>query len=125
MTDCMSMALIEAPAAFMSSLIGIALDICIGIAGTAGELISIGATALAAGRGDGCRLLAGGVGDAGPLVIPGVGPIVISGIGDELDGGAKAARALPEKRAVAAAIVTKASGKRSNRTAAFRSIYYG
>ena len=114
------MALIEAPAAFMSSLIGI------GIAGAAGELISIGATALASGRGDGCRLLAGGVGEAGPLVIPGVGPIVISGIGDELEGGgAKAARALPEKRAVAAAIVTKASGKRSNRTAAFRSIYYG
>jgi hypothetical protein len=118
----MSMELIEATAAFMSSLIGIG----IGIAGAAGELISIGATALASGRGDGCRLLAGGVGEAGPLVIPGVGPIVISGIGDELEGGgAKAARALPEKRAVAAAIVTKASGKRSNRTAAFRSIYYG
>jgi hypothetical protein len=98
MTDCMSMALIGAPAASMSSLIGIALDIGIGI---------------------------GGVGDAGPMVIPGIGPIVISGIGDDVEGGgAKAARALPEKRAVAAAIVTKASGKRSNRTAAFRSIYY-
>ena len=100
MTDCMSMALIGAPAAFMSSLIGIAVDIGIGIG-------------------------IGGVGDAGPMVIPGIGPIVISGIGDEVEGGgAKAARALPEKRAVAAAIVTKASGKRSNRTAAFRSIYY-
>jgi hypothetical protein len=61
--------------------------------------------------------------DAGPVVIPGIGPIVISGIGDEGEGGgAKAARAPPEKRTVAATIATKANAKRSIRTAGFRKV---
>jgi hypothetical protein len=54
------------------------------------------------------------MGEAGLVVIPGIGPIVISGIGDEgAAEGAKAARAPPGKRTVAAPIVTNANAKRS------------